>query len=71
MKTMIFLVSYIQHIEDKNYTYCDGGYWHICRYVDNPVTHETAEGARVLCRAEVIDLAHHLVKVGIISRLQR
>jgi len=42
------IIKFMDCKDGKNYTYCEGGYWRVCDFVENAVTYETAEDARVL-----------------------
>lgn len=42
------IIHFIDNKEGKNYTYCESGFWRVCKYVNNSVTYETAEDPKVL-----------------------
>jgi hypothetical protein len=42
------IIQFLDNKDGKNYTCYEDGFWRICRYVENSVTHETAEDLKVL-----------------------
>ncbi|NLC69538.1 MAG: phosphotransferase [Clostridiaceae bacterium] len=45
------IISFIENKDGGNYTYCDGSYWRVCRYVDNSISYEFTEDPKVLYSA--------------------
>lgn len=45
------IISFLYNKENRNYTVCSSGYWRVCHYVDNSITFETLDDARILYSA--------------------
>jgi hypothetical protein len=58
------IIHFLDNKDGKNYTCYEDGFWRICRYVENSVTHETAEDLKVLEKCWICFWSISVLTVG-------